>query len=266
MFASIPIMAAVALFTLGVTAGAAQTSPEAASEKAIPRTAQGKPDFSGFFNIPFVPNLAGSPRATGQGTDGHLDQVVPGEADVPYTDAGRTAYVEHDSKDDPTSNCWLPGVPRIMQSPYPVQFVQNPDYLVILFEYMHTFRSIPLNGRQHPENMEPAFLGDSAGHWEGDVLVVGTTGLRGAPWTWLDTAGHQHTGAMRVIERFRRMANAIQYEYTVDDPKFYAKPWTLKRTFTPLEPTKGLPELLEYSCTENNQDVQHLVSSKPAQQ
>jgi hypothetical protein len=151
-----------------------------------------------------------------------------------------------------------------MQSPYPAQFVQTPTQLVILFEYMHTFRSIPLNGRPHPANMEPAFMGDSTGHWEEDTIVVDTVGLKGPAWTWLDTAGHQHSDEMHVTERFRRIADNIQYEYTVDDPKMYEKPWTLSRTFTPLKLNPALPELIEYSCSENNRDVQHLVTTKPA--
>ena len=179
----------------------AQASRVAQSAKQIPRTPDGKPDFAGFFNIPYVPNMAAGPQRTGQGTTGAVDAVsASGEKSVPYTEAGKAAYANHDAKDDPTSNCWLPGVPRIMQSPYPAQFIQTANYLVILLEYMHTFRSIPLNGRPHPENMEPAFMGDSTGHWEGDEIVVDTRGLKGAPWTWLDTAGHQHSDQLHVVE------------------------------------------------------------------
>jgi hypothetical protein len=232
---------------LGSAVLGAQTNPTDASSKPIPRTSDGKPDFSGFFNLQYTPNMA------------------MGKEDlVPYAPAGKAAYLNHDAKDDPTSNCWLPGVPRIMQSPYPTQFVQTPTHLVILFEYMHTFRSIPLNGRPHPANMEPAFMGDSTGHWEGDTLVVDTVGLKGPPWTWLDTAGHQHSDEMHVTERFRRTADNIQYEYTLNDSKMYEKPWPLSRTFTPLKLDPALPELIEYECSENNRDVQHLVTTRPA--
>lgn len=261
-FGVLMTVASVSLF--GALTAAAQAPDAAAVSKQIPRTPEGKPDFSGFFNIPYVPNMAAGPQPRGSGTSGDVDRVSSGESAVPYSDAGKTAYLNHDAKDDPTANCWLPGVPRIMQSPYPAQFVQNGSHLVILLEYMHTFRSIPLNGRAHPENMEPAFLGDSTGHWEGDDLVVDTANLKGPPWTWLDTAGHQHSSELHVIERFRRTPETIEYQYTVDDPKMYAKPWTLKRTLTPLKTTAGLPELLEYSCSENNQDVRHLVPHKPA--
>ena len=107
-------------------------------------------------------------------------------------------------------------------------------------------------------------MGDSTGTWDGDTLVVDTTGLKDSPWTWLDTAGHQHSGALHVIERFRRTATGIDYEYTVDDPKMYSKPWVQKRALTPLRVAPGLTELIEYACTENNRDVQHLISTKPA--
>jgi hypothetical protein len=241
------------LMTLAAIPAAGQApaviaDPAAAQGKSIPRTVDGKPDFSGFYNIPYTPNMA-----------------LGKEAEVPYTDRGKQAYLNHDSKDDPTSNCWFPGVPRIMQSPYPAQIVQSRDYLVILFEYMHMFRSIPLNGRPHPANMEPAFMGDSTGHWEGDTVIVDTIGLKDAPWTWLDTAGHQHSDVLHVTERFERLPDKIDYEFTVDDPKMYSKPWTHKRPLTPLKMTPGLPELLEYNCDENNQDVKHLISTKPAQ-
>ena len=218
-----------------------------ACAQSIPRTAEGKPDFSGYWNVPYVPNMA----------QGH-------EENVPYTDRGRAAFKNHDSKDDPTSNCWYPGVPRVMQSPYPMQIVQTRDYVVLLFEYMRMWRTFPLDGRAHPKNMEPAFMGDSVGHWEDDTLVVDTTNLKDAPWTWLDTAGHQHSDVLHVTERFQRKEGAIAYEFTVDDPKMYSKPWSVQRNITPLKTTPGLPELLEYSCNENNKDVQHLISTKPA--
>ena len=250
--AALIVLAGFAAMVPGSVSLKAQSAPakveNKAGDKSIPRTPDGKPDFTGFFNIQYTPNMA-----------------FGKEEDVPYTPLGKAAYVNHDSKDDPTSNCWFPGVPRIMQSPYPVQIAQNKEYLFLLFEYMHMFRSIPLNNRPHPENMEPAFMGDSTGHWEGDTLVVDTVGLKDGHWTWLDTAGHQHSDALHVIERFTRTADTIQIEFTVDDPKMYSKPWTLQRTWRPLKMTPGLPELIEYNCSENNVDVKHLITTKPGQ-
>jgi hypothetical protein len=238
-----------ATFLIATWTAAAQTP--AASAPDIPRLPDGKPDFSGLYTIPYTPNMA-----------------LGKEQDVPYTERGRQAYLNHDSKDDPTANCWFPGVPRIMQSPYPARIVQTHDYLLILFEYMTMHRIIPLDGRPHPANMEPSFMGDSVGHWEGDTLIVDTTNLKDAPWTWLDTAGHQHSDALHVIEKFHRTPGSpkVDYEFTVDDPKMYSKPWSNARPLTALKPVPGLPDLLEYNCEENNRDLQHLRSNKPALQ
>lgn len=215
----------------------------------IPRLANGKPDLSGFWNIPYTPNLA---------------RDTP-EEDIPYTPLGRQRFIEHDAANDPTGFCWYPGVPRIMQSPYPVQFIHTDEYLVMAFEYMRLHRVIPI-GQPHPENIVPTFMGDSVAHWEGDTLVVETIGLNDR--TWLDTAGHQHSDQLRVIERFTRVRDAegdrIVMNYDIIDPVMYAEPWNLERPLTPLEAVHGLPPLLEYSCTENNKDVEHLVSTKPA--
>jgi hypothetical protein len=239
--------AVIALSLQGFAVAQKNVEPTTSARGAFPRTPEGRPDFSGYYDIPYVPNMA-----------------FGKEEAVPYTAEGRKAFKNRDLKDDPTANCWLPGVPRIMQSPYPVQFVQNRDFLIILFEYMHTFRAIPLNGRPHPANMEPAFMGDSTGHWEGATLVVDTTGLKGAPWTWLDTAGHQHSDQLHVIEKFTRTPDSISYEYTVDDPKMYAGPWTHHRELKPLKLAPGIPEIIEYNCSENNRDIPHLMSTKPS--
>jgi hypothetical protein len=242
----------LAVFLILSSASFAQTAFAPASGTAapdIPRTPEGKPDFSGLYTIPYTPDMARGK-----------------ESDVPYTDRGREAFRQHDSKDDPTSHCWFPGVPRIMQSPYPMRIVQTKEFLVLLYEYMTMHRIIPLDNSPHPANMEPSFMGDSRGHWEGDTLVVDTTLLKDAPWTWLDTAGHQHSDALHVVEHFRRTPGSprVDYEFIVDDPKMYTKPWLNPRPMAPLKPTAGLPDLLEYNCEENNKDLGHLVTNKPA--
>ena len=218
-----------------------------AQQKAdIPRMPDGKPSFQGYWNIPYTPNLARDTK----------------EEDIPYTEAGLKAFREHDSKDDPTSFCHYPGVPRIMQSPYPMQILQTPEYVIFAYEYMRLWRVIPTDGRPHPTRVEPTFMGDSTGHWEGDTFIVETIGLNDK--TWLDTAGHQHSDQMKVIERFTRTANSIVMNYDIIDPVMYTKPWNLERPLTPLKAVYGLPELIEYECQENNQDLQHLVPTKPA--
>lgn len=225
------------LFLVSLSATLAQT-PQ------IPRTADGKPDFSGFWNLPYVPNMA---------------QYKEGE--VPYTPQGLAAFQNHDFKDDPTSLCLYPGVPRIMSSPYPMQIIQTQDYVTMLFEYMRLWRAIPTDHRSHPANTEPTFMGDSVGWFEGDTFVIDTIGLNAR--TWLDTAGHQHSDKLHVIERLTRTPEGLALDFTLDDPEMYSRPWNHKRIIKPLKQAPGLPMLLEYSCDENNKDVQHLRSTKP---
>lgn len=215
-------------------------------QSPIPRMPDGKPSFEGYWNIPYTPNIA----------------AAKGEASVPYTEAGLKAFREHDSKDDPTSFCFYPGVPRIMQSPYPMQILQTPEYVIFIFEYMRLWRVIPTDGRPHPERVEPSFMGDSIGWWEGDTFVVETIGFNDK--TWLDTAGHQHSDQLKVIERFTRTPDSIVMNYDIIDPVMYKEPWNLERPLTPLKAVHGLPELIEYACMENNKDLEHLVPTKPA--
>jgi hypothetical protein len=237
------------LLLLGVVGLFAPLAASAqASAPPIPRLADGRPDFSGYWSIQYAPDMA------------------QGKEDlVPYTPAGRAAFQHHDSKDDPTARCLYPGVPRIMSSPYPVQIIQTPQFVVMAFEYMRLWRVIPTDHRPHPKKTEPTFMGDNVGWWEGDTFVIDTVGLWGGDKVWLDTAGHQHTDALHVVERLRRTPDTIALEFTLDDPEMYAKPWTLQRVWKPLPPPPGLPMLLEYLCEENNRDLPHLISTKPAE-
>jgi hypothetical protein len=223
-------------------------SADAQSGTAVPRTPDGKPDLSGFWDL--GPLRFGGDLAQGK------------ESEVPYTPAGLEAFKNRDHKDDPTGFCLPPGIPRMLHSPMPMLVMQTPAYVTMLFEYQRIWRIIYTDGRPHHPDVTDSFMGDSIGKWDGDTLIVETVGLNDR--TWLDTAGHQHTADMRVIERIRRTGpETLEYEITIDDPKFYSKPWTHKGVLRPQKATEGLPELLEYFCNENNRDIQHLMSTKP---
>jgi hypothetical protein len=126
--------------------------------------------------------------------------------------------------EDPTFKCLPPGVPRIYFQPVPVEIIQIPGRVIMLFEYDHFVRQIYTDGRRHPREMAPTWMGDSIGRWEGDTLVVDTAGFNDK--TWLDRAGHPHSDALRVVERLRRVdRNTLQDDVTIDDPKAYTKPW-----------------------------------------
>ena len=122
------------------------------------------------------------------------------------------------------------------------------------------WRVVYMDGRKHtpPDQLNPTYLGEGIGHWEGDTLVVDVTGLNDR--SWIDAAGHPHTEQLHVIERFTRINELIlHYEATIDDPGAYTKPWTTSWNilFHPgMEP-------LEYICQENEGDLKHLVGKRP---
>jgi len=148
------------------------------------------------------------------------------------------------NSEDPILNCQPPGVPRIMLIPFPMQIVQTPGEVVMLFEYDHYVRHIYLDRRSHPKELDSSWMGDSIGWWEGDTLVIDTAGLNDR--TWLDQVGHPHSDALHVVERLRRTdRDTLQDDLTIDDPKAYKKPWTGRQVFT----RRPAWHLLEYVCT-----------------
>src|ERR1700722_905836 len=130
--------------------------------------AQVKPDLNGSWNLPYTPNMA---KDIGE---------------LPFTAEGKAAYSKINTAYDPTGFCLLPGVPRMNNSPFPMRMIQTRDSVVFLYEYMTTFRAIPLDGREHSKKIDPTFMGESIGKWDGDALVIDTVGFNDR--TWLDTA------------------------------------------------------------------------------
>jgi hypothetical protein len=219
----------IVLVATTLIAACAQAQTEAPT---IPRTSDGKPDLSGYWNLPYVPNMA------------------KGIGELPFTPQGKAVYDKIETKYDPTGFCLYPGVPRITNSPFPMQIVQTPSTVALLYEYMTTFRAIPIGVHEHSKKADPTFMGESIGWWDGDTLVIDTIGLNDR--TWLDTAGHPHSEALHVIERYQlKDANHIAFDVTVDDPKMYTKPWSNHREVARLKPGD---KLMEYSCDENNRD------------
>ena len=126
---------------------------------------------------------------------------------------------------NPTFDCFPPGVPQIYFYPLLVELVQLPNKVIQIFEYDHTVRYIYTDGRPHPsaEEWTPTYMGHSIGHYEGDTLVVDTVGFNGK--TWLDRVGHAHSDQLHLIERFRRVdEETLQISMTIEDPKAYTKP------------------------------------------
>jgi hypothetical protein len=132
---------------------------------------------------------------------------------------------------DPVFKCFPPGVPRIyLQRGLPFEIMQNPGRVLMLFEFDHHVRQIFTNGRPHPQDMVPSWMGDSIGKWEGDTLVVDTVGFNDK--TWLDNVGHPHSEDLHLVERFRRVSqDALTIDITIDDPKAYTKPWVVRLNY-----------------------------------
>ncbi len=135
-----------------------------------------------------------------------------------------------DELDPVITDCAPVGMPRIMLFPRAFEIIQIPSRVLMLFEWDHMVRQIFTNGQKPPEDPDPIWLGYSTGRWDGNTLVVDTVGL--TDQTWLDSVGHPHTEALRVVERIRRVgADTLEIDFTFDDPKAYAKPWTGKMAY-----------------------------------
>jgi hypothetical protein len=210
-----------------------------------PKTADGKPDFSGIWRQP-----SGVKYTINQAADLKPEDVQM----LPWAATEYKRRQDTLSKDDPVGHCNLSGIPQADVIPYPYKILQNGTQITFLYEAIRTFREVFIDGRAFPEDMQPNWLGYCVGHFEGDTLVIETRGQ--SDKTWIDTGGHPHSEQLRVTEKFRRRNfGNIDLEVTIDDPGAYAKPWTVRYPLVYMPDT----ELIEYVCTENNKDVEHLV-------
>jgi len=208
------------------------------AKAGIPRLANGKPDFNGVWQRPYVPDM--SKNGGGQ----------QGAAELPFTAEYAQKFKNYDpAKFDYTGHCLPQGLTRSMNSPFPVRIVQTPEIMAILYEAWNVFEIIHTDGRGHPKDLDPTWIGNAVGKWDGDTLVVDSIGFNDK--TNLDTVGHPHSDALHVVERFTRTDDKhIAYEMTIDDAKAFTRAWKNTRMFT-LRPDW---EIMEYSCEENNKD------------
>ena len=209
-----------------------------------PRTAAGTVDLSGIWQTDTKYNF-------NLGADLKPGDIVM----LPWAQALYGERRDNNGKDDPEGFCLPPGFPRVNGVPFPQKIIQTTNAIVILYETRTTFRQIFLDSNHTLDHdPQPTWMGYSKGRWDGDTLIVETTGFNDK--TWLDDAGHPHSEQMKVTERFRRPSfGQMVVEITIEDPKAYAKPWTVTQAFQLM--ADG--ELIEYICNENNLDVPHLV-------
>lgn len=212
-----------------------------------PQGTDGKPDLNGVWQ-------AGRAGAAGQyGFDYNVAQNLPADGLTPWARSVREQRVQDFRKDSPLAHCLPVSVP-FLDFRGLSRIVQTPGVIVVLHESPNSpHRIIFMDGRELPKNPTPTWLGYSAGHWEGDTLVVNSTGFNDRGW--LDVGGDPQTESLRLTERFRRPDfGHLQLEVTFDDPKTFTKPFTLRMDKTFAADT----ELLEDVC-ENERDSGHLV-------
>jgi hypothetical protein len=153
---------------------------------------------------------------------------------------GTHSYPIAETNDPIYRSCSPPGFPRAFFHAFPLQIVQAPGEVIMLFEWDSVRHQIFTDGRAHDTTLGPLWMGDSIGDWEGDTLVADTVNFNEK--TWLDRVGHPHSDALHVIERIRRVDHDhLQDDITIDDPKAYTKPWSGRIVFA-LKPTWTLAE------------------------
>jgi hypothetical protein len=207
------------------------------------------------------PNLEGVwDRADGSTSD-LFEYLKKQGIDIPFTALGAERYRNIDVATNPNGYCFPPGPSRMITGPSPLQIVQGQNNKTIAFlkENHGVYRIIHMDREDFPEeileNLE--YMGHSFGKWDGDVLVIDTVGMREE--TWLDTAGLQHSANMRLTETFAlKDPDTIHYTMTIDDPEFYARPWTVEADYERTD-----TRILEYVCGQNEKDLENLVPTFP---
>src|ERR1051326_5828002 len=268
----------LAAFSLVLTAQwpnyPARRGPRAPDGKPIldgptPKTADGHPDFSGVWALRPVPGRGGRggkqgeapppppptngpPLATFKNIGSGFKEGLPLQPAAADLLKARRA---ENSKDNPDAHCLPLGLMQLHMHPQPRKIIQTPGVILILYEAQAGVRQIFLDGRTLPkDDAQPWWYGYSVGHWDGDTLVVETNNLRGAEDSkydgWLDVNGSPYSEQAKFTEKFRRPAyDHLQIDFTVEDPKAYTKPWTVRVDQRLIVDQ----DLIEFECNENQQ-------------
>jgi hypothetical protein len=257
------VMMIVASLCLGVTTASAQAPYRA------PRTGDGKPNLNGIWQALNSAHWDIEAHAAAPGLIKELgaSNAIPGgagivEGEIPYKPEALARKKENAAnrlKLDPEIKCYLPGVPRATYMPYPFQIIQSPKHIMILHEFASAVRTIYMD--DHKEAPADSWMGWSNGHWEGETLVVDTTGFLDS--TWFDRAGNYHSDALHVIERFTsRSPDTLMYEVTIEDPKVFTRPW--KMSMPLYRHVERNAQLMEFRCVEFVEDLLYGHLRKPS--
>ena len=239
------IAAAAVLCSVATIHVTGQGGTAAAQVRAVLRTADGKPNFSGIWEVMSKANWNIEPHSASRIAPASAGIVEGGE--LPY----QPGMVEKRKQNfaarataDTESKCFLPGVPRIMYVEHPFQIVQTPNLVMMLFEYVHANRNVYMN-TPHLRGPLDWWMGDSRGTWDGDTLVVDANNFNED--TWFDRAGNFHSDALHVVERYTLTdADHISYNATIEDSKVFTRPWKMNLVF--YRHTEPNFRLLDYEC------------------
>jgi hypothetical protein len=234
-------------------------------EAPAPRTADGKPDLTGvWLNEWFYGGQVRRPPAALPGepppsTFGNIGANFPNGLPMqPWAKALMAERMRLGSKDNPDAHCLPMGIMQFHEHPQPRKMIQTPEVLVILYEGNAGVRQIFTDGRSLPNNdPQPWWYGYSVGRWEGDTLVVETTGVKGDGWH--DINGSPQTEAVKFTERYRRPNyGTMKIDVTIDDPKAYTAPFTVRVNQKLMVDERVDAELIEFICAENEKDVERM--------
>jgi hypothetical protein len=237
---------------------------------AAPRTADGKPDLSGLWypggeRRPCGENIDNCiEKGLGDSLEGGSDLLLRGldiaygmEGGLPYTPWATEQMRQHDLRaglDDPHARCMPSNPPRMFNLPHITRIIQTPKLMAMLNEFNASYRQIHLDGRKLPQDPVPSWNGYSVARWEKDTLVIETSGFRDD--LWLDMRGDPLTNSAKMTERIRRPNFGIlEIELTVNDPKAYTKPWTVKLEARAVVDT----EMIDEVCLENEKSSIHML-------
>jgi hypothetical protein len=222
-----------------------------------PRTADGKPEFTGTWRgvNPAQGRRGAPPPPAEPGTPPlvnfrDVQSAFPGGLPLtPYAKDLLAKHVARNSKDNPEASCLPMGLMQFWSQGFPRKFVQTPKLLVVLYEASAGIRQIYIDGRPLPRlgDPQPYYYGYSTGHWDGDTLVVESNNFRDDGW--LDIVGTPMTDQAKMTERFTRVSyGRMTIDITVDDPKAYTKPWTVRH----VQEIMPDADIIEFICAENN--------------
>ncbi len=233
-------------------------SPPEVKGGPVPRLPGGKPDLQGVWLVRAPGNsMSMLSVETLPGGRGPRKGVItdPPDGKIPYQPWARQKQqdlAKNHMVEESDAHCLLGGFPHASFTPFGFRVLQPPGEVVMVWEFMHAYRVIPLDGRPHIDAKTRLYMGDSRGRWDGDTLVVDVTNQKARPW--IDQAADFHSDAIHVVERFTPLdSNNIAYEATIEDPKVYTRPWKIAYFYSRVLDPKY--EALEFACIEGERDI-----------